>query len=79
MNKKELNDNEIEKISGGTNTNKPEEKVKLLTDEGIEQLLDRPVMTFYGGPRPIDERILKIIRKEQNKDKEEPEKGKLSE
>ena len=72
-NKKELNDSEIEKISGGTNTNKPEEKVKLLTDERIEQLLDRPVMTFYGGPFP--NKNIEVLKKI----KEKPEKGKLPE
>ena len=81
-NKKELNNNEIEKVSGG---NSGEQK------DGSRSWINRPVME-YGGPRPIpcdmsyggpclidEKKFLEIIRKKQNKDKEEPEKGKLSE
>ena len=39
-----------------------------------------PCDMSYGGPCLIDEKkFLEIIRKKQNKDKEEPEKGKLPE
>ncbi len=71
-NKKELNDNEVEKVSGGINNNQQFIKIK-----GF-----KPQRTHlaYGGPDPRKfDKILKIIKKEQNKDKEEPEKGKLSE
>ena len=83
--KKELNENEVEKVSGGNGVEQ-----KKLTDlerkKRLEKLKDAiksmptPVITTYAAPRPI--RVmdkLEIIKKEQNKDKEEPEKGKLSE
>ena len=70
MDKKELNENEVEKVSGG---NGGEQK------DGSRSWINRPVMK-YGGPCLIDEKkFLEIIRKKQNKDKEKPKKGKLSE
>ena len=83
-NKKELNENEVEKVSGG---NGGEQK------DGSRPWSNRIVM--YGGPKPhVDkipyiilnngparpmDKIIKKFKEEQNNDKEKPEKGKLSE
>ncbi len=74
MNKKELNNNEVEKISGGTN-NQPIIKFKPKIHD-VDKLL-YPIIN--NGPVRHEKKILEIIKKEQNKDKEKPEKGKLSE
>ena len=78
MSKKELNDNEIEKVSGGINSTQP---FIIVEDSYPNTIIDpRKTEILYGGPNPrIRDKILKRIRKEQNKDKEKPEKGKLPE
>ena len=75
--KKELNDNEIEKVSGGVNGNKL--KIKLDRKPPIN------ISTFYGAPNRFpkilrdDNFIKKILKEKPNEKKNSGEEPKIEE